>query len=226
MKEVSEKAWQMFLDYMNNHYEEDNPRTRLSELLDIANESKDYFPGCHAKISAIYFADFQDYNKSKYHADLARQQNPNNVLAILISIYLNLQLMDNNLQKTRNSIDGVKNIPYIGVIAMLSGIAVKKSQESPYIKQIVNDIKLITNVALKDYFDPEDGFRACEEIAKLLLDLQEMIREEKTRLFPELGTSVASALFNLPWQDVKTLDEEENADKAKLLRKIKAETMI
>ena len=91
MNEVTDKAIRMYQDYMQKHYDEDSPRTRLSELLDIANESKNYFPQCHAVISAIYFDDFQDIKKSKYHADIARQQNPNNVLAILQSIKLNMQ---------------------------------------------------------------------------------------------------------------------------------------
>ena len=226
MKEVSDKAWQQYVDYMQNHFNEDSPRTRLSELLEIANESRDYFPSCHAKISAIYFADFQDFKKSKYHADLARQQNPNDVLAIVISIYLNLQLMDNNWQKTRNGINNVKDIPYFGIVAMLSASAVKKRQENPFYKLVINDINLLTTVALEDYFEPDDGFRTCEQIANLMLELQDMIREEKSRLFPALGTSVAKALLDLPWGDVKALNEEEVADKAKLMRRIKAETMI
>lgn len=222
---VSEEAQKMFSEFFETGFD-DEPRTQISELLDIQEQTRGFFPDCHALISCIYFEEFNDTQHSQKHVNLALQQEPNNALAIYQGIRLKYYSISQTASKAKKVMDNTSWIPYLGTFSVLTSAATFKAQESMILNNIINEVRMLSNTALPEYFNPQEGFPWLSFVAEMMLDCQNIIRGDN-RLYNPLRNTLPVALMNLPWDRVRVKNDEETRNKcAKLLKKIKGETRV
>lgn len=222
---VSKNAQKEFSEIFESGFD-DEPRTKISELLDIIEQSGGVFPDCHALVSGIYLEAFSDIPHSQKHVKIALEQEPTNALAIFQDIVLKYNSISQTASTAKKVIDKTSWMPYLGTVCVLSAAATAKINEANIISSIINEVRFLSTSALPTYFNYQDGFYWLAFVAEMMLGCQEMIRNDK-RLYSALKNTLPVALMNLTWDKVilEPGDEARNGY-IKLLKKIKGETRI
>ena len=203
-------------EYLRSSFDVDDNVTRISELSEIIKLSNGFFPYCHLIIAKLYMQE-KNIPKSLINITIAREQDPIDIEAVLVSIWINAMMSEEqNASFANNSfVRSFMNADYgIGLLSSLSVIATKKGTKAFFSAKIRNDINHLLIKAIPETFQKLQPVSYYNHIGSLLIDIVDDLKSSHY-----ISHELNARLIETFLKQVDRLEPVENEEEKQILNK-------
>lgn len=221
----TQEAQAKLAEYLHSSFDEDDNVTRISELNDIIKLSNGFYPYCHLIIAKLYLQE-KNIPKSLINITIAREQDPIDIEAVLISTCINAMMSEEqNASFVNNSfVRSFMNADYgIGLLSSLSVIATTKGTKALFGARIRNDINYLMVKAIPETFQKIQPASYYNHIGSLLIDIVDDLKSSHY-ISHELNARLIETFLKQVDRLEPVENEEEKLQLNKNIRKLRSLT--